>query len=230
MEKEKIVATFSVKTKLNKAATKKEGRPIYTEMEVCTMRTPGDQGRVTVQPAHHISRWEAGEPVTFAMRFNDQYLRFKAGRTQIQEGTPLSELPFLTESKRMELRACGVHTAETLAGIEGQLLKNLGMGARDLKNQAKAYLDAAKGTADITGMASTIEDLKRQIEEMKALQVAIPATVDDDSSPASAYATFSDEDLKSYIAGATGRRPAGNPSHETLVRMCEELDASREAA
>jgi hypothetical protein len=33
------------------------------------------------------------------------------------------------------------------------------------------------------------------------------------------------EDLKNWIAEAQGSRPKGNPNHETLVRMADELNA-----
>lgn len=234
MTTEKIVATFSVSTKQDKAASKEAGRPIFRDQEICTMRIPGDQQRVVVQPAHHISKWEDGEPVTFAMRFNEQYRRFKEGRTQIQEGTPLSELPFLTESKRMELRALSVHTAETLAGLEGPHLQRLGMGGRELKNQAKAFLDKAAGSADVTSMAATIADLQRQIADLQSAKPAddrakIENEVVEPPAGESQFETFSDEDLKTYIANARGEKPRGNPSHATLVRMCDEIENSKAA-
>ena len=229
---DKLVPQFSVSTKENKLKSQEAGRPIFDERELVTLRIPGDQQRVIVQPAHHISHWDAGSPVTYAQRFNSQYIRFKDNRAQVQEGTPLSELPFLTEGKRMELRALSVHTAEVLASIDGPNLQRLGMGGRELKNQAQAFLDKAAGTADTVKMAATIAALQRQISELSAvrpadLRAVVENAATDEPVGESQFETFSDEDLKIFIADKTGQRPRGNPSHETLVRMCDELEAAK---
>lgn len=234
---EKLVPQFSVSTKENKAKSRKEGRPIFDEKEIVTLRIPGDQQRVIVQPAHHVSHWDDGQPVTYAQRFNPQYLRFKDGRAQIQEGTPLAELPFLTESKRMELRAVAVHTAEALAGLDGPHLARLGMGGRELKNQAVAYLEKARGSSDVTAMAAMIAALQQQVADLQSVKPADDrvkienaAETDIPVSGESQFETFSDEDLKGYIFNATGARPRGNPAHATLVRQCDEIEAARQDA
>ena len=201
------------------------------------IRTAGDRNTVKVFPAHSMHRWvtnDDGEQVaqTYAERWNAQYRRFKENRQQVQDGTPLSELPFLTEAKRAELRALSVHTAETLAALDGQNLKTLGQGGRDLKNQAQAYLDAASGSANVTQMAAQIADLQAQIA---ALTQANPAPAEPaDPPPADEpqtddFENSSDDELKDYIASIVGSKPRGNPSRETLVRMAREA-AQQEAA
>ena len=64
-------------------------------------------------------------------------------------GTPLSELTFLSQGKRLELKALNIHTAEALASLDGGPLKMLGIGGREMKNQAAAYLAKAAGNADV---------------------------------------------------------------------------------
>lgn len=220
-----LVATFEVHSLLNAAKSKKEGRPIYDDLEICKIRTAGDRNSVKVFPAHEVSHYAemedggSGEPVTYAMRFEPQYKRFKEGRAQVQSGTPLEELPFLTQGKRLELKALHVHTAEALAALDGTPLKQLGMGGRELKNQAQAYLDNAKGSADITALAAENEALKRRLADMQRETVSQIAT---DDSPA-AFENMPDDELKAFIAAKSGSRPRGQPSHETLVRMAKEL-------
>ena len=51
-------------------------------------------------------------------------------------------------------------------------------------------------------------------------------------SPSVAASPFADMDkdgIKEWIADATGSRPQGNPSHETLVRMADEINADLKA-
>lgn len=221
-----LVATFKNHALLNEAESRKAGRPIYRDMEICEIRTAGDRNSVKVFPAHEISHHDEdnnNEPVTYAMRFPEQYSRFKAGAAQSQSGTPLEELPFLSQAKRLELKALNVHTAEALASLDGNPLKALGIGGRELKNQAQAYLDTANKSADSTRLAAENESLRQQLEDLrreKAQQAA---------KPTSAFDGMEDEELKSFIAEKAGQRPRGQPSHATLVRMAEELSQTEAA-
>lgn len=235
-DKDRIVATFRVHTKANQAKSQQAGRPIFDEMEVCEIRFAGDRNRVGVFPAHSFSRNEDREdgtsaPVTYAQRFPEQYRRFKENRQQVQEGTPLEELAFLSQAKRMELKALNIHTAETLASLDGVALKTLGMGGRELKDQAAAYLENATGSADVTRLASENARLRALLEKALAGQ----AQVDPDGEPAedapgdpgdvSEFESWDDALIKEWIKEKTGAAPRGNPSHATLVIMADELKA-----
>ena len=226
-QKAVLTAWFEMHSTINEAKSKKEGRPIYDDIEVCKIRTPGDRNSLKVFPANEVSHRQempdgsSGDEVTYAMRFPDQYRAFKDNTTQSQTGTPLEELPFLTKGKRLELKALHIHTAEALASLDGTPLKQLGIGGRELKNQAQAYLDNAKGSADVTKLAAENESLKRQIAALVEQQRA-PTSSPSDNDPAS-FEAMSDDDLKAFIGNKTGSRPRGQPSHETLVRMAKEL-------
>jgi hypothetical protein len=110
-----------------------------------------------------------GEAVTYAQVYNKQYLAFKQNEAQDQSGTPLSELTFLTEGQRRELRALNINTAEQLASLDGKPLLLLGPGGREKKNQALAYLEAASDQSIVTRQAAEIESLKAQMSDMLSL-------------------------------------------------------------
>lgn len=230
-----LVVTFRADKVKNEAKSVEAGRPIYDDIELCEVRTAGDRETVKVFPAHAFHQWirnEEGEQeqITYAQRWSEQYRRFKERRAQIQEGTPLSELPFLTEAQRSTLKALNVHTAETLAALDGPNLKTLGMGGREWKNQAQAYIDNASGSANVTAMAAKIEMLQQQIAALSAAPVQ-PAPVATAESPAATddFDAYSDDDLKDFIASQVGARPRGNPNRDTLLRMAREA-APAEAA
>lgn len=230
-----LVVTFRHDKVKNEAKSKASGRPIYDDMEQCMIRAAGDRNTVKVFPAHAFSGWVTNqegeqEAQTYAQRFNAQYLRFKANATQVQDGTPISELPFLTEAKRSELRALSIFTAETLAALDGANLKALGQGGRELKDQAAAYIENATGSASATRMAAEIAALKEQIAAMTRAPEPAPVVVAATPEPAinpTDFSEWADDDLKDWIATQTGARPRGNPNHETLVRMADE---AKEAA
>lgn len=232
-----IVPRFYIHTLQNEAKSKAAGRPIFDEMEVCEIRMAANKQTVGVFPAHEIWRTEkdlaTGEvaPITYAMRFPDQYKKFKAGEAQVQSGTPLSELLFLSASKRLELKALNIHTAEALAALDGQPLKLLGMGGRELKNAAQAYLDKAAGTANVTGMAATIASQEVQLAEMRQqmaeMQVAMrergsslkgtaPAPLDVNEWP--------DGELRAFLV-KRDIKPRANASHENLVAAVQDVQA-----
>lgn len=216
-----IVPTFKNHAVINDAKTREQGRPIYDDVEICEIRMAANRQTVGVFPAHEVWQWVdnpdgSREPQTYAMRFPEQYKQFKNNETQARSGTPIEELPFLTQGKRYELKALNIHTAETLAALDGQPLKQLGVGGRDLKNQAQAYLDSAKQTASLSHKDAEIEKLKKQIADLQE---------DKPKKSTSPFDDMDDDSIKEWIADATGSKPRGNPSHETLVRMADEVNA-----
>lgn len=222
-----VVPIFRATSVLNEAKTKKEGRPIYDDIEVVEVRFPGNRQTVSVFPAHAESGWvvnEYGDQVkqTYAERWPEQYRRFKAKQAQVKEGTPIDELPFLTQGKRSELKALAIYTAEALASLDGQELKNLGQGGRELKNQAQAYIDNASDSSTVVRQAAQIADLERRLAEYEQRPAQLMANTDD------AFDAMSDADLKTYIKDRTGSAPRGVPSRATLVEMAR--DASQSAA
>lgn len=249
-EENNLVVTFRADKQKNDAASKAAGRPIFEDIELCEIRVAGDRNSVKVFPAHAFHAWSTDaitgdqEAITYAMKWNDQYRRFKEGRQQVQDGTPLEELPFLTEAKRAELKALSIYTAETLAALDGSNLKTLGLGGRGLKDQAQAYLDNANGSANVTNMAATIADLQQQIADLRADKGGAPTPppepvaevvtepADDDTTTAnepSDFANWSAGDLKAFIKDETGSAPRGTPSLETLIRMADDIEASKKA-
>lgn len=219
--KDLVYAQFKILSTKNEASSKTAGRPIFDDMEICEIRFSANKQTVGCFPAHEVSGWVEGEDgrteQTYAMRFPDQYKKFKAGEAQAMSGTPLEELPFLTQSKRLELKALNIYTAEALSMLDGQNLKLLGIGGRELKNQAVAYLENAAGSADVTKMASEIETLKETVRQLQAQRAPVTET--------SSFEDWDDVALKDHIEAATGARPRGNPSHATLVGMANSLEA-----
>lgn len=213
-----VVPVFKIHTTKNEIKSREAGRPIYEDMEVVEVRFAGDRNKISVFPALAICgevQDEHGDTrkITYAERWSDQYKRFKAKSQQIAEGTPVDELPFLTQAKRAELKALSIYTAEALAALDGQPLKNLGQGGRDLKNQAQAYLDNAAGSANVTKMAAELEELRRTVAELRA-----------DKAPAdSQFVSWTSDQIKDWIEEKISERPKGNPSHATLVKRADEI-------
>jgi hypothetical protein len=178
---------------------------------------------------------ETNQWMNYIDRFPEHYKAFKDSVEYHGDGTPISELPFLSEAQRANLRVFNVHTAEQLAALDGTPLQSIGMGARDLKNKAQAFLDAASGTADLTkyaaenaGLKDQMAVMQKQIDELLAGKAAAPATLP--TPIGSPFDGFGDEDLKNYIADRTGAKPRGTPKRETLIQMAEDCSPKAEEA
>jgi hypothetical protein len=215
---QEIPAVFKIHTRENKVKSKEKGRPIFDDREICEMRIPGDRERVVVQPAHHVWKYDRGQPVTYAMRFSEQYRRFKEGHSQLTSGTPLTMLTEMPERKRLEYAALSVHTVEALANLEGQQLKTLGMGALEWKKAAQEYINRADSVKNAAHLSKENDDLKARLSALEAMlnqpPEDAPATDVVMSGP---FAGKTASELKDFIAEKTGHRPKGNPSLTTLA-------------
>jgi hypothetical protein len=148
--------------------------------------------------------------------------------TQTKSGTPLTYATFLTEARRSELRAQNIYTVEALASIDGQPLKNLGPGGREMKNAAMEYIEETQKGAVNTQMAAELEALRARnqvMEEDLAVLKAKSSAVKLD--PADKFDGMDLEALRAYITTHTGAPPLGAINTKTLRRMARDLDVER---
>lgn len=225
---------FFVEAVENKRKTAENGRPIFDEIEMIRMKIAGDPKTVHVAPAHDPS--SARDPhtnsrLTYAQLHQGPYDAFKAGRVYVGEGTPLSELPWLTEAKRKELAALNIHTAEALAGLDGANLTRLGMGARELKTQAEAWLAKASGSADITRLSAENAALQARLEQLEAIVSAgnappVAAKAEATDASASPFSDWDEETIRLWITENGGENPHHKCSLATLIAKADELNAA----
>ncbi|KQZ25846.1 hypothetical protein ASD50_20705 [Mesorhizobium sp. Root552] len=235
-----IAPRFFTRPVENPIETRKQGRPIFEDREFVEVKFAGNRQSVLVAPAHEKFKQRKmpngdSEWITYAQEYQPIYERFKQGLSEQGSGTPLSELPFLTEAKRSELKALNVKSAEALAALDGGPLKMLGMGGRELKNQAIAYLEKASGSADLTRLAAEneayktrMEDMQREIEELRSAQAPKAATkakakAKKDAEP-SPFDDFEDDDIRNWLKDSGFEcDPAWD--RETLVAKADEANA-----
>lgn len=227
---------FKMHAELDENKSREAGRPIYNEYEVCEISFPANKHTIGVFPATEFAGW--GEDpltgqrtrITYAQKYNAQYLAFKAGTAQSLGGTPLDELTFLSQGKRLELKALNIHTAETLAALDGAQLKMLGMGGREMKNSAQAYLDTANKTADATHLQSELQSrddelakLRREIDAMKAGAPVPPPKANTES----AFTDFEDEDIANWIKDAKPEAVLDGLDRPAMIALADEILAAQ---
>lgn len=239
----KPTVIFRNNATVNEAKTKAEGRPIYDDMEVCDIFFPGNvKERVPTARALDQADWfedpvtQTKRPRTYMEKYAPEYQAFKAGNAMLASGTPLEEAPFLTEGKRLELKhGLKIFTVEHLANLDGTGLKAMGIGGRDLKDRAIAYLESAKVGADASLLREELAKRDAQMDEMRkqiaALTEAkaggIPQPEDTVEDPK--WTTYSDEDIGNMLTAAEVKVD-GRWSRATLIEKAEAIMATKKKA
>lgn len=168
-DKTGITPIFKIMPRKNELKSKEAGRDIYDDEEVVEVRWAGSN-QTAFFPATAFWTWEvdpeSGEQVkvTYAERWPRQYQQFKRREIQTKSGTPIDYAPFLTEGKKAEMKALAIYTVEALAALDGQELKNIGQGGRELKNQAQAWIEKSSSEAIVIKQRDEIEALKAKLQ------------------------------------------------------------------
>ncbi|PDT15902.1 hypothetical protein CO670_15515 [Rhizobium sp. J15] len=218
-----------------------ENRPVYEDVEMVRIRAAGDKLTAYVARANDpssVREAETGRAIPYKELHAGPYEAFQRGQTYAGAGTPLSEVPFLTKAKVRELQLANVHTAEAFAALDGTNLQKLGMGARELRDQVRAWVEKISKNSDVAKLAGENEALKAKMDEMQA-QIAMlmsggnqspgasqPPKSDDPDVNASPFFDWDDETIRLWIVEQGGDAPHHRSGHETLVRKADELNAA----
>lgn len=217
-------ARFFNEPVLNEERTKAEGRPIYDDTEMVELLIPGDRLSRGVYLAHEPSIYDkdARAYITRAQVYDDAYRAFKRGEARAVSGTPLEMWPVLTRARVMELKAANVLSVEELAAVSDAILARLGQGAREEREKARAWIEAAKGSAEMQAQAARIAQLEDMVQKLLAANTA-PAPAEVPAEPVEkSIAECSDDELKAFIKDRKGSAPRGTPSRDTLERLAAE--------
>jgi len=164
---DKMLVSFHMDSALNNYKTSQEGRPVYDDVEKVTIIAPGQKnsefvGRVADE---HRFRWP------------DIYAKFKAGQEQVPNGTPLEQWPWMTKAQVMNLKGVNIHTVEQLGGLPDAGLTVVGMGGRDLRDKAAAWLQSANDGKPLAEALAANEILRQELavqkQQLDAMQAAI---------------------------------------------------------
>lgn len=141
-----------------------EGRPVHASRPYIEIRVPGDRTNVVDRPVTEADK----------QRFAHHWLQFQAGNTEQVVGTPLEMWPRISAPQVEDLKHFRVRTVEQLSEISDNHLQALGPDGRALRDEAKAWLEAAKGTAPIARLQAAlgardneIAALKQQVESLQ---------------------------------------------------------------
>ena len=221
-EKSATIARFFMQRVENEAKSKEAKAIVYDEVEMVEFLIPGDDKLRPVNFAHE----DAGYGLTFAEKFFEAYARFKNDDHSQRAGTLLEEWPALSQARAAELKRYNIFTIEDLASLPDTNLNRLGMGGRQLRSEAKAYL-AEKKDDKTAGMERELAELRDMVKALLAAQQK-PAALVEELEPIAddglmRIEDMSDDQLKGYIKRVSGEGIRGNPSRATLIARVQAL-------
>lgn len=172
---------FEWGTAQNAASSRTEGRPIFDKLLLATVTSPGmSKSEMVHEVERHYHDGRVKRREDLRQRFGRALDAWERSENSPEtSGTPLSAWPALDVRRIAEMRLLNIHTVESLAEISDAGLQALGMGGRELKAQAAAFLEAAKGSAPAQKLAAENEELRAEVkrlgEQMKTLSDALEA-------------------------------------------------------
>jgi hypothetical protein len=141
-----------------KAESEKQGRPIFKDLAHIRKMIPGDASTIIERVAKDHDK----------NMFPREWEAFQRQQVNGVTGTPLEQWPQVTRAQCKEAKYFEVHTVEQMAGLSDLSCQKMGMGFSELRSKAKAYLEAAAGTATQTAQAAENQRLHDEIEALKA--------------------------------------------------------------
>mgnify|MGYP000459161548 CR=1 FL=1 len=161
----KLLVRFYMHPVQQTAKSIKAGRKIFKDTEYIEILIPGDKHSIIRRQASNLDR----------NRFAEAYKRFKMGLANQTEGTPLSNLIWMTEAKIKEYEYFNIVTVEQLAEAADGSGAGAIMGFVDDKRKAEAFLDSTKNEAPLVAMRAKLDErdaeletLKRQMQELSS--------------------------------------------------------------
>lgn len=152
----RTMPTFFVEAVELPAQSAAEGRPVFRDVEYVRILIPGDSKTEVI---HKVSD-------KIRMEYRAEYEHWKRTQQQAVVGTPLEQWPGASASFIKTCKHFNVFSVESLAEMSDGLLGNLGMGAREMRERARAWLASAKDNAVAEKLAAENSQLQAQIDSL----------------------------------------------------------------
>lgn len=147
-----LLVKFFTHPKLMRQESEEAQRPIYKETPYIQIMTPGNKDSIIQRPARQMDK----------DRFPEHWKKFSAREEQTMEGTPLSEVSWVTRSQCEEMKWLNIMTVEQLAALSDTNSQGL-MGIGPLKKKAVAYMEKAEKEATGVKMLAQLQERDDQI-------------------------------------------------------------------
>jgi hypothetical protein len=142
-----VIPRFHLMPVHDEGASATAGHPIFRDKEFVEIIIPGNN---LTRPVHEVND-------NHRQRWPSQYAAFKAGHTMSLDGTPLEQWAMMTPAMVKTLKHLEIHTVEQCAKLDDLGIQRVGLGGRNIRNAAIAYLDDAEAMKLTTALSREAE-------------------------------------------------------------------------
>ena len=160
----RLAVTFYKRSVKQEDESLAAGRPIFKEFDFVRICVPGD----------NLTEIDTYAQESHKNRFPRQWAHYQnqtAGQEQII-GTPIEQWPLITRSQADELKGIKFYTVEAVANCSDQQLQRIGMIAgmspHNFREKAKAFLNLATESAEVSQREAELQALKEENAKIKA--------------------------------------------------------------
>ena len=159
---------FEVRSIEDREASMAQGHFVGKDLNYAIVTPSGSKDRIEKIAEEWLKGMEEGVrqeriPSEWFEGYTRKYNTWKETREIPEDGTPVLGWPALSPSQAKALLDANVRTLEDLVVANESTLAAIGMGARALKDKAKAWLDTAENTGKV---AEELGSLRAQVETL----------------------------------------------------------------
>lgn len=168
---------FAVEAREDREKTIEVGRLQHKDVDVVYIRQIGEKDETVRDAEPWLAQLEAqtrssyGDSPRTSMAWyefaKNAYEKHKKGQSIVHEGFMVSEWPILKPGQVKNLHAMDTYTVEQIANWSESAIAMYGMGARELRDKAKLWLDSADSKAEkIQALSIENKELKDTLNKL----------------------------------------------------------------
>lgn len=166
---------FEVRAVVDHAKKQETGHMAYKNVTFVMVTTEGGKNVFEDEVGNWLTRQRENAdkgriPYKHLEFFEECYSRFQKGQEMLIDGVDLKMWPIIDPARLKICQQAGVYTVEGLAEANEDVLRRIGMGARELKQMAKDWLsqgDKGKVNDELADLRSKLEAAMDIIEQQK---------------------------------------------------------------
>lgn len=172
---------FEQRAEEDRNETIKQNKLVLKDVDYVNILTAGSKDTVEKPAQEWLDHCEqmAGKgkwPQEWITAHRKMYQDWKAGLEVVPIGFSVRQWPAISKAQAENLVIAGVLTVEDLAAANEQTMGRIGMGARELKAKAKAWMDSAKDNkgeelaalrAQMADVMDVVDRLREENEQLK---------------------------------------------------------------
>lgn len=177
---------FEQRAEEDRTATIEAGRLVSKDVDYVIIRTPGSKDTVEKIATEWLDQCDKEAraippryPKEWAAGHRENHRRWKEGLEVVPEGFPMRNWAGASAAHVANCARANILTVESLAMANEDALGMIGMGGRQLKERAKAWLDSSKGNVgeELAALRNRVGDLEEQLKNEREKRAEVEAAL-----------------------------------------------------